>query len=381
MRFALSLLLLFLLLPACSAGDNPRATGADLETDQPATERIAPRPDTLGQPSVYGSGHKTAANLIRTDTIEGFPVDIHLTGSFAWSSETQQRELYNGPNQRPRLFIRELYPGVIFYTRWEALNPESGNVDTVNDKIEYYDEFGQLIKTISIDDKNPYLSQFPNMINNFYNAEGSMGEDDVPEDIEAIHFRNSTNSVHINEDVGFAELIYTLYNSNEDGNIISFETTFIVLDSIGDEVNRIVENGLYVNDTHITPDGRFLAICTDGMVDINDFGNDMGGHADMGIRIYELKSMNLIYENRGRYSDGVAAIDESNWIFFRLKNDNDETTEGDIYLVDPVNKIEYKRSFTYDEWRSVTAKWYREWKGTDQKHQLLEAYDFAERRF
>ena len=382
MRFSLALLLLSLLASACRPGDHPPALGRTDEAESSADDlTVAHPPDTLVGPAVFLSGKKTAANFIKADTLEGFAVDIHLTGSFAWSSEAQQRALYGDQLRHSTLHVDERYPGIIRYTRWERLNEETGNVMNVNDKVEYYDENGQLLKTIHVDELNPYLAEFPDLINNFYNSEGGIVEAGAPAEAMTIDYRNSTNSVIIDEKAGLTVLIYTLYHSNAIGDVIDFQTTIIALDSLGNEVSRLAEPELYIHDTHITPDGRFLALCTDGMVDINDMGNDMRGHADMGVRIYEIEPMNLIYENRGRYSDGVAAIDESNWIFFRLKNDFDEEIEGDIYLINPVNRIEYKRSFTYDEWRSVTAKWYREWKGTNQKYQLLEAYDFAESRF
>lgn len=348
---------------------------------KPGTLDTLPETSTKKEPSPYLLGRNTKENFIKTYKIDAFEVPIHLTGAFAWSSEKAQREIYK-EGYRPPLYIRELYPGIIYYSKWMQHNPESKNVSTEFDKLEYYDEHGNLLKTYDVDAQNPYLKKYPDLVNNFYNAEGNVVDENSDPESKEIHFRSSTNSVFVDENTGFTQIDYMLYNSNKHGNVINFITTFIVLDTLGNEINRLVDKELYINDTYVTPDGKFLALCTGGMVNINNFGDDMNGHRDMGILIYDLADMSLIYENGGRYSDGVSGgWDNSEWIRFRLKNDSEEEIKGDIYFIDPVNKVEYKKTFSYTEWNILRTKTYKEWKGKNLKNEVLKAFSFQKREF
>ena len=333
------------------------------------------------QDNPYRLKKNTEANFIKRHKIDAFEVPIHLTGAFAWSSEQIQKTIYKEGNRSP-LLIKELYPGVLYYSKWVQHHPSSKNRSRETDKLEYYDEKGQLLKTYAVDDNNPYLQKYPDLVNHFYNAEGGMVATDDKNADRKIHFKNSTTSVHVDENTGFTQVKYTLYNSNKEGRVIDFITTFLVIDTLGNEVNRLADEELHINDTYVTPDGRFLALCTGGMEDMNGSGEEMNGHQLYGIRIYDLEGMELIYENIGKYSDGVSyGWDKKEMIFFRLKNDTNEKNQGYIFLVDPLQRIEYKRLFTNKEWKIISSKAYKEWKHKSLQQQVFNFFDFNVKKF
>ncbi|MEO1263222.1 MAG: hypothetical protein AAFZ15_30710 [Bacteroidota bacterium] len=359
--------------------DQKSAPSSDVLTSQVPNLKTTIDKKVYSQPqqqreNPYLSRKKSEENFIKNHRIDDVTVPIHLTGAFAWSSEKVQFESF-----RPPLYIKEFYPGVISYTKWVKQNPESENFSTENDQLEFYDEGGKLLKTFHVDESNPFLKLYPGIVNNFYNAEGKLIDKNEEPSRKEVHFRNSTNSVYIDEQTGFSQIIYTLYNSNKNGNVIDFRTTLILLDTLGNEVNRLSDKELFINDTYITPDGKFLAICTGGMVDINNFGNAMNGHREYGIQIFNLKNMSLIYQNSGQYSDGVSHWKGSaNWIYFRLKNgEDDEIYDGHWYIIDPVKEEEYYRLFTDEELQDILLKHRNKvWKHKDYGQNILNAFDF-----
>ena len=333
------------------------------------------------QDNPYRLKKNTEANFIKRHKIDAFEVPIHLTGAFAWSSEQIQKTIYKEGNRSP-LLIKELYPGVLYYSKWVQHHPSSKNRSRETDKLEYYDEKGQLLKTYAVDDNNPYFQKYPDLVNHFYNAEGGMIATDDKNADRKIHFKNSTTSVHVDENTGFTQVKYTLYNSNKEGRVIDFITTFLVIDTLGNEVNRLADEELHINDTYVTPDGRFLALCTGGMENMNGSGEEMNGHQLYGIRIYDLAEMELIYKNKGKYSDGVSGgWDSQNWVKFRLKNDSDETNRGEFHFVNPSERVEYYRVFTYEEWGRVTRKANTEWKHKNLQQQVFKSFDFNVKKF
>ena len=335
------------------------------------------------QDNPYRLKKNTEANFIKRHKIDAFEVPIHLTGAFAWSSEQIQKTIYKEGNRSP-LLIKELYPGVLYYSKWVQHHPSSKNRSRETDKLEYYDEKGQLLKTYAVDDNNPYLQKYPDLVNHFYNAEGGMVATDDKNADRKIHFKNSTTSVHVDENTGFTQVKYTLYNSNEEGSVIDFITTFLVIDTLGNEVNRLADEELHINDTYVTPDGRFLALCTGGMEDMNGSGEEMNGHQLYGIRIYDLEGMELIYNKRKlKYINGVSGFEYGDkYIYYRSNEGEDSNIYfGYYHFIDPYERVEYSRLFTIEEDNIIYESSLRKRNRREQANTILTSYSFTKRAF
>lgn len=298
--------------------------------------------------------------FIKKHKIADFEVDIYLTGSFGWSSEKLQREIYKEGYRSP-LFIKELYPGIMYYNKWVQLDSESNNVSTEFDKLEYYDEQGILLNTFKSGDYNPYLEK----------------------DLSSINY-TSTLDILVDENTGFTSVIYTLDRSDKDSYVIGFQTILIVIDTLGKEINRLEDKELFVSDSYVTPDSKFLAICSGGLDDYGSFKHDsLDRYRDYEIKIYDFQNMSLIYEKTCKYTDGVTYWDGTeNWIYFRAKNDEDENIyDGHWYIIDPSNRREYHRLFTKDDRKKILKLKKKIWKYKNYGHNVFSTFKFQKREF
>jgi hypothetical protein len=270
---------------------------------------------------------------------------------------------------------RIMSPGVYFYQSkdeslrinqpWDGLLIHWTN-KRGDEKVEYYDKKHNLIKTINLWEITPYTKDnYPllsdkQVFNSEYESISRGVQDDTTYDYRKDVTEYRTQIDVFAQSSGLAPpnkniiVQFTLIPMHKD-IVIGWNTTLVVFDSTGNEINRLDDVEFDVSYPVCTRDGRYLAF-TYGTTMDNDFSFLRKSE---GIRIYDLSSKDVIYEDMGHrgLSPAYTAFGSTpNGLFFISKTDANRMPSI-LYtklIFDCTNRLLFTKSFTSDENKELT---------------------------
>jgi hypothetical protein len=251
-------------------------------------------------------------------------------------------------------------------------------------KIEFYDKDRVLKKTIDMESLNPYTkAKYPKMSEKI----GLWGEDEFFNGImdkkdkvfEITEYRRSMYIIP--QDDYFRDirntnkhivLHYNLIPMNAN-TIVGWESTLIILDSIGKEISRLEGLKYDCKDIVVSTDGKYLGFIYGNTMD-NEFSHLF---INEGINIYDLSSKQIIYNEKsesrgGNPTFGLSVCD--NGMLRIFKNYQDKTKFDRSYkFIDCNSKILYEKEFSTEELKDLSK--------CKTNSQLQSLFQFNQKKF
>ena len=333
---------------------------------KPSTEATSnlkeSKKDSLPHESLSKVENDTVTTGLIKRTVNGNIIELKLDGRYTWRDPNETNHALN--------FVEEVYPGVVHFRKYfeqrllDEYSEETIQVKfPVNDKIEFFDENNNLIKTFLVDQNNPYLNPQNGITIREHYINEEFAEYSPPADkseLEKVTEYHLKTSIEFNS--GFSKINYWVDLVKDQRKILGKKTTLVILDTLGNEIFNHEFDG-FASPPAITKNKKYVIFAQFPIESLADA--DIITKTD-GFEIWDTEANTRIYKEENDNPDrwiSLPFIDDHGKILVqKYTYPNSKILGEHVVLFDSENKVLYRRDFSVEQWREISLNWYKKYK-------------------